>query len=40
MQSIVADCNAPDHAGLMSQIERELREQGDHNVLLVPGLED
>jgi hypothetical protein len=31
---------ASDHARLMSQIERELREQGDDNVLLVPALED
>jgi hypothetical protein len=31
---------ALDHASVMSQIERELREQGDDNVLLVPALED
>ncbi len=31
---------ASDHANLMSQIERELRAQGDDNVLLVPALED
>jgi predicted transcriptional regulator len=31
---------ASDHARLMSQIERELRQQGDDNVLLVPVLED
>lgn len=31
---------ASDHARLMSQIERELRQQGDDNVLLVPALED
>lgn len=31
---------AAEHARLMSQIERELREQGDDNVLLVPALED
>ena len=31
---------ASDHARLMSQIERELREQGDDNVLLVPALDD
>lgn len=30
---------ASDHARLMSQIERELREQGDDQVLLVPALE-
>jgi hypothetical protein len=29
-----------DHARLMSQIERELRNQGDDNVLLVPALEE
>jgi hypothetical protein len=29
-----------DHATLMSRIERELREQDDDNVLLVPALED
>ena len=31
---------ASDHARLMSQIERDLRQQGDDNVLLVPALED
>jgi hypothetical protein len=31
---------ASDHARLMSQIERELREQGDDQVLLVPELCD
>ncbi|HZL36164.1 MAG TPA: hypothetical protein VFC78_12680 [Tepidisphaeraceae bacterium] len=31
---------ALDYATLMSKIERELREQGDDNVLLVPALED
>jgi hypothetical protein len=31
---------ASEHARLMSQIERELRQQGDDNVLLVPALED
>jgi hypothetical protein len=31
---------ASDHARLMSQIERELREQGDDRVLLVPALEE
>ena len=31
---------ALDHATLMSQIERELRQQGDDQVLLVPALED
>ncbi len=31
---------ALDYANVMSQIERELREQGDDNVLLVPALED
>ena len=31
---------ASDYARLMSQIERELREQGDDKVLLVPALED
>jgi hypothetical protein len=31
---------ALDHATLMSRIERELREQDDDNVLLVPALED
>jgi hypothetical protein len=30
---------ASDHARLMSQIERELREQGHDRVLLVPALE-
>ena len=30
---------ASEHARLMSQIERELREQGDDNVLLVPAIE-
>ncbi|HEV2690133.1 MAG TPA: hypothetical protein VGV35_16360 [Bryobacteraceae bacterium] len=32
--------HASDHARLMSQIERELRAQGDEKVLLVPALED
>ena len=31
---------ASDHAQIMSRIERELRAQGDDNVLLVPALED
>lgn len=31
---------ASDHARLMTQIERELRQQGDDNVLLVPALDD
>lgn len=31
---------ASDHARLMAQIERELRQQGDNNVLLVPALDD
>lgn len=31
---------ASDHARLMSQVERELRQQGDDNVLLVPALDD
>ncbi len=31
---------ASDHARLMSQIERELRAQGDEQVLLVPALEE
>jgi len=31
---------ASDHARLMSQIEGELREQGDDQVLLVPALEE
>ncbi|MBI4578102.1 MAG: hypothetical protein HY718_00275 [Planctomycetes bacterium] len=31
---------ASEHARLMSQIERELRQQGDDNVLLVPALDD
>ena len=31
---------ASDYARLMSQIERELREQGDDKVLLVPALEE
>ena len=31
---------ALDYADLMSRIERELREQGDDNVLLAPALED
>jgi hypothetical protein len=31
---------ASDHARLMSQIERELRAQGEENVLLVPALQD
>ena len=35
-----AGVRASDHANLMSQIERELREQGDDKVLLVPALEE
>jgi hypothetical protein len=31
---------ASDHARIMSQIERELRKQGNDRVLLVPTLED
>ena len=31
---------ASEHASFMSQIERELREAGDDNVLLVPALTD
>ena len=31
---------ASDHASLMSKIERELRAQGDDQVLLVPALQD
>ncbi len=31
---------ASEHARLMSQIERELRQEGDDNVLLVPALDD
>lgn len=31
---------ASDHAQLMSQIERELRQQGKDQVLLVPALDD
>ena len=31
---------ASDHARIMSRIERELRAEGDDNVLLVPVLED
>jgi hypothetical protein len=31
---------ASDHARLMAQIERELRQQGNEHVLLVPTLED
>jgi hypothetical protein len=31
---------ASDHATFMSKLERELREQGDDNVLLVPALDD
>ena len=31
---------ASDHARLMSDIERELRQQGNDHVLLVPTLED
>ena len=31
---------ASDHASLMSKIERELRVQGDDQVLLVPALEE
>jgi len=31
---------ASEHASFMSKIERELREQGDENVLLVPALND
>jgi len=29
-----------DHAQLMSQIERQLRAEGDRRVLLIPALED
>lgn len=32
--------HASDHARLMSQIERELRQQGDDKVLLVPALDE
>jgi hypothetical protein len=35
-----AGVRASEHARLMSQIERELRQEGDDNVLLVPALED
>ena len=35
-----AGVRASDHARLMSQIERELRAQGDERVLLVPALEE
>ena len=38
--SILRFVRASDYARLMSQIERELREQGDDKVLLVPALED
>lgn len=31
---------ASEYANYMSKVERELREQGDDNVLLVPALED
>jgi len=31
---------ASDHAKLMSQIERQLRAEGDKRVLLIPALED
>lgn len=31
---------ASDYANFMSQVERQLRAQGDENVLLVPALED
>jgi len=31
---------ASDHARLMSRVERELRQQGDDKVLLVPAIED
>jgi hypothetical protein len=31
---------ASDHAQLMSQIERQLRAEGDSRVLLIPALED
>jgi hypothetical protein len=31
---------ASDHATLMARIERELRQQGNDNVLLVPALDD
>ena len=31
---------ASDHADLMSQIERDLRNAGDDHVLLVPAIED
>ena len=35
-----AGVRASDHARLMSRIERELRAEGDDQVLLVPALED
>ena len=35
-----AGVRASDHAALMSRIERELRSQGNQNVLLVPALEE
>jgi hypothetical protein len=35
-----AGIRASEYANFMSKIERELRAQGDDNVLLVPALED
>lgn len=35
-----AGVRASEYANFMSKIERELRAQGDDNVLLVPALED
>ncbi len=35
-----AGVRAAEHARFMSKIERELREAGDDNVLLVPALEE
>ena len=35
-----AGVHASDYARQMTQIERELRAEGDNNVLLVPALED
>ena len=35
-----AGVRASEYANFMSKVERELREQGDDNVLLVPALED
>ena len=37
---IEAGVRASDHARLMSQIERALRQEGNDHVLLVPALED